>query len=90
MSARVTHIRPDGGNEHKHITHVKRVIPNGTPESVTVAEMVTYLDNGNRAHTLENGERAEIHVRRPSTGKPYIQTQADGQWSNNLLALPKF
>jgi hypothetical protein len=30
---------------------------------------------------------AWVHVRVSPSGRKYLQTQADGYWSNNLLAL---
>lgn len=92
MAVRVTHVRmQSGGTRHEHIVSVKwENAGTGANGSSTVAEMVKYIDEGGKAYTLEQGIRAEIGVRRPSSGRPYIQTHADGYWTNNLLALPKY
>jgi len=42
----------------------------------------------NTFYTLVNGERANIAVVDGPTG-PYLRTHADGQWNDNLLALPE-
>jgi len=42
----------------------------------------------NTFYTLENGKRAEIGVVNGPRG-PYVRTYADGQWNDNLLALPE-
>ena len=51
--------------------------------------MVESIDNGtNTFYTLVNGKRANVGVVNGPNGK-YVQTHADGQWNNNLLALPE-
>jgi Protein of unknown function (DUF3892) len=42
----------------------------------------------NTFHTFVNGNRAEIGVVDGPSGK-YLRTYADGQWNDNLLALPE-
>lgn len=42
----------------------------------------------NTFYTYVGGKRADIGVQRGSSG-PYLQTHADGRWTNNLLALPE-
>jgi len=42
----------------------------------------------NTFYTFEGGRRAEIGVVEAPTGK-YLRTHADGQWNDNLLALPE-
>jgi Protein of unknown function (DUF3892) len=40
-------------------------------------------------YTDVDGKRADVRVRTGSLFLPdYVQTEADGQWTNNLLALP--
>lgn len=92
MAVRVTHVRMvPGGSLHEHIESVKwENVSAGTTGSSTVAEMVKYIDGGNKAYTLEQGVRAEIVVVRPTYGRPYIRTQADGRLTNNLLELPRY
>lgn len=42
----------------------------------------------NTFYTHEGGKRAEIGVVDGANG-PYLRTYADGQWNDNLLALPE-
>ena len=42
----------------------------------------------NTFYTSVNGKRANIGVRQGRNGQ-YVQTHADGEWNNNLLALPE-
>ena len=92
MAVRVTHVRmTPGGATHEHAASVRWEDQiQGSAGSSTVAEMVSFIEGGNQAYTHEGGLRAEIHVRRPQWSSPFIQTQADGVWSNNLLSLPRF
>lgn len=39
-------------------------------------------------HTVGGGKKAYLEVRRSAQGTEYVQTKADGVWTNNLLALP--
>ncbi|MET9221325.1 DUF3892 domain-containing protein [Streptomyces sp. NPDC003300] len=40
-------------------------------------------------HRRLRGNRAQVFVRTPAYGPKYLQTRADGVWTNNLLALPE-
>ena len=42
----------------------------------------------NTFYTKVNGKRADVAVRNGQYGK-YVQTHADDEWNNNLLALPE-
>jgi hypothetical protein len=42
----------------------------------------------NTFYTFANGRRAEVAVVQGPTG-PYLRTHADGQYNDNLLALPQ-
>jgi len=42
----------------------------------------------NTYHTLVGGKRATVAVVDGRSG-PYLRTHADGQWNDNLLALPE-
>lgn len=55
----------------------------------TVDECVQYLDKGGSRYVVEPPRTIAVVTRVSSTGRKYIQTVADGQWTNNLLALPK-
>jgi hypothetical protein len=43
----------------------------------------------NSFYTSVNGKRADIGMRVSANGNKYVQTYADGRWTNNLLALPE-
>lgn len=55
----------------------------------TRQQVITSINAGtNTFYTLEGGKRAEIGVVNGPSG-PYLRTYADGQWNDNLLALPE-
>lgn len=40
-------------------------------------------------YTMVNGRLAPVQARVSATGNVYLQTRPDGNWTNNLLALPE-
>jgi hypothetical protein len=68
-------------DHHEHITEL------GTDTwTRTVAGIISLIEKGDTFYTLVNGHRAEI-LPRQGAHRKYVQTKADGVWSNNLLAL---
>jgi len=71
------------GTTHEHITHL-----GGGNWMRTVQQVVQSIENGTDSfHTLVNGKRASIAVVNGAHGK-FVRTRADGNWSDNLLAIP--
>jgi len=81
--ARVTCINKQPRNDTHHgITHL-----GGPNWKWTRQEVINSIKSGtNTFHTLVDGKRAEVKVREGANGE-YVQTQADGVWTDNLLAL---
>lgn len=83
-------VRLSGGTTHQHITAVRWKNPDTdqTGEN-TKAEMVDWIKNkSGAAYVCGGGHLARVYV---VAGNPdYIRTKADGVWTDNLLALPKF
>lgn len=74
-------------NPHEGITHLGG--PGGSGWKWTRQEVVASIEAGaNTFHTEVDGRRANIGVVNGPNSK-YVQTHADGQWNNNLLALPE-
>lgn len=91
MSRNINAIRQAGGYKHQHIVHLwwteqeTRGTGNGTR-----AEMVEYIEHGGRAYVDDGrGHVATVGVVTPASGPKYVQTYADGVWTDNLLALPR-
>lgn len=81
-----------GGYHHEHITLIRWVEDGtNTPKSSTRQEMVAFVEGGGRAYVRDaRGDVAYLRVRISYAGNKYVQTYADGIWSDNLLALPRF
>lgn len=84
QTAQVTCInKPNRDSSHEAITHI-----GGTNWKWTVSKAVTAIENNEWSfYTMVGGKKANIGVRKGSTGRKFLQTHADGQWNNNLLAL---
>jgi hypothetical protein len=80
-----------GGYHHEHITHIAwRNNTTGATGFSTRQEMVQFVESGNSAYVQDGrGNVAYLAVRVSSAGNKYVQTYADGIWSDNLLALPR-
>jgi hypothetical protein len=85
---RVTCInKQDRASSHEHITHL------GNPTSGwrwTREQVIASIDAGsNTFFTIDpiTGRRADIRVVRIAGRSPYVQTFADGIWTDNLLQL---
>ena len=71
-------------SSHEGITHV-----GGTGWRKTRQEVIVLIDNKTNSYfTKVNGKRADVGVVQ-SNGTKYLRTYADGQWNDNLLALPE-
>lgn len=72
------------GTTHETITHLGGPANGGW--KMTKQQVIDSM----RTHTFYtevDGKRADLHVVK---GNPdYVQTIADGRWTNNLLALPR-
>jgi hypothetical protein len=71
-------------NPHEGITHL-----GGRGWKWTRQEVINAINSGSHTfYTDVGGRRAYVGVVNGPNGQ-YVQTHADGQWNNNLLALPE-
>jgi hypothetical protein len=79
-----------GGPGHEHIANVRWRNPDtGATGENTRAQMVAWLNEGGEARVRDRyGDDVRVHV--VDASPPYIQTYADGVWTNNLLSLPRY
>ena len=69
---------------HQGITHL-----GGASWKWTRMQVIASIEGkANAFYTLNDGRRADVGVVNAPTGK-YVRTHRDGQWTNNLLALPE-
>jgi hypothetical protein len=84
-------VHMSGGTGHEHIASVKWQNPDdGKTGQNTKAEMVAWLrkSTANKAYVCGGGHLAPVKV--VNASPPYIRSHADGVWTDNLLALPRF
>jgi len=71
-------------NTYEGITHL-----GGSEWKWTRSEVIQSIrSKTNTFFTRVNGKRADIGIVDGQNG-PYLRTYADGQWNDNLLALPE-
>ena len=87
----ITQIHMNGaGNRHEHIASVKWRNPDTEKTGTsTVAEMVDFIENQKGVAKVTDGHRT-VDVGVVDAKPRYIRTHADGVWTDNLLALPRF
>lgn len=79
--------KPHHQSSHEHITHIGNVAGGWR---LTREEAIRRIDNKTAAfYTVDNTKRTRVYVGvvRVAGRQPYLRTYADGQWSDNLLAL---
>ena len=86
----ITHIHMSGGTVHEHIISVKWRNPSdNTIGESTVATMIDWIENKKGVAKVTDGKNT-VDVGVGKGTKPYLRTHADGKWTNNLLALPRY
>jgi len=81
----ITAIRMAGGSGHDHITSV-RWEQSGNTNTCTTAQMVDFINDGNSVRVTDGRTTVDVGV----YDKKWLRTHANGKWSDNLLALPRF
>ena len=91
MRVRFTAVRLVGGNRHEHIASLQAVdTATGQLYNDTRAAWVAYLERGNSGFVHDRyGNEVGVYVNTNGYTK-WVQTYADGIWSDNLLALPRY
>jgi hypothetical protein len=74
---------------HEHIVAVRWTGWEGSGEKSTET-VIRDIDGGTTVYVEQGGSRADVKVVRIPGRAPYIRTQANGRWTDNLLSLPRF
>lgn len=87
---RITAIHMVGAEHHQHIAEMKWANPtDGSTGASSREAMVKFIrDDSGEAYVDGPTKRAYLRVREATP--PYVQTYADGTWTDNLLALPRY
>lgn len=75
------------GRGHEHIAAVEYE-QDGQLKTCTVAQVVSYLETGGKAKVIVGSNSVDVLV--VNATPKHIRTAADGKWTDNLLALPRF
>lgn len=93
MAVRITAVHlSQGGYLNEHITDVKWTsYDDGSTGQSTKADMVKFIDvDHGKAYVESSTSKVEVGVVKPQGGTPYLRTFANGEWTDNLLSLPRF
>jgi len=87
----ITAVHMTGGSGHEHIAAVRWTNPadNSTGEN-TRASMVDWITNKNGDARVRDNAGHDVHVGVVQANPPYLRTHADGVYTDNLLALPRY
>jgi hypothetical protein len=87
----ITAVRLGGGAGEQHISSVRWLnADTGLSKMSPVASMVEWLEKGNTVYVGGDAGRADVQVVRPAGGAAYLRSKANGQWTDNLLKLPRY
>ena len=93
MSVKIICINKDAGNHYNPHEAIERFgwLNESTKESgyATMGEMIKFLEAKNTAYVVGRSNpalKAFLYVNERN-GKKFVQTYADGKWSDNLLQL---
>jgi hypothetical protein len=90
MTVYVTAISPSSARQHEHITGIRWLdTSNSTSKAMTSAACIDWLrKSGNKM--VVAGDKGPADVRVVEGSPPYLRTVADGNYTDNLLALPRY
>ncbi len=91
MRVRFTAVHLEGGTRHEHIASLQAVDPaTGQPYDDSTAAWVAYIERGGTGFVHDRyGHEIGVYVNHNAYIK-WVQTIADGIWTDNLLALPRY
>jgi catechol-2,3-dioxygenase len=90
MSVRITAVHMSGGDKHEHIANVKWANQQtGETGASTREAMVDWIENKNGPAVVTDGKNT-VKVGVVDATPKYLRTYADGIWTDNLLALPRY
>ncbi len=79
--------KPHPQSPHEHITHLGNPRAGWKWTTERVIQSIDARENTFYVVDPYTGKRSDVGVVRPSGGRPYVRTYADGNWNNNLLSL---
>jgi hypothetical protein len=92
MAIRITGIRKPGGaqNPHEAISHYRWVEDGTNKTSINPRpDVVEWVDSGIRTYVQDVSGQVNCRANVSQGGTRFLQTYADGRWTDNLLSLPQ-
>lgn len=89
----ITAIRLGSSQSHEHISLLQwRNTQTGASGQSTRQAVVEWLEESkaNQAVVASAGSWVYVGVFAPKSGDKYVRTYANGNWTDNLLSLPRF
>jgi hypothetical protein len=89
MGIRITAVHLDGGEELEHIAEVEwENLEWGNSGESSVDAVMRWLEEDENLALV--GQEARVDVVHSPTGSSWLQAVADGFWTDELLALPRY
>jgi hypothetical protein len=92
MAIRITGIRKPGGaqNPHEAISYYRWKEDDEDNGAISPrSTVVGWLDGGVEAYVEDSQGKVDCRVNVSPAGTRFLQTYADGRWTDNLLSLPQ-
>ena len=88
----ITAIHLAGSEDHQHIATMKWKNPQSQQIGQSSRqEMVDFVrQNPAGAYATDRNGENPAYLQVVDAKPPYVQTKADGKWTNNLLTLPRY
>ena len=88
----ITAVHLAGGYRHEHITDHMWLDPaDGKSGTSSTESMIKFLDeDGGVVKVAGPDGPVTVGTVHPKVGKPHLRSYADGEWSDNLLSLPRY
>ena len=89
MTVYITAIAPSSASSHEHIASIRWLSSSdSTSKTMSMAAAVEWVQKGNKF--VVASDTGAVEVQAVKATPPYLRTVANGKWTDNLLALPKF
>ena len=91
MTIFIAAVHMAGGTQHEHVSQLVWVSEETYKSGISpTGDLVNFIENGNSVMVGDGTTKVAVGVVKPQYGAPYLRTYADKQWTDNLLALPRY
>lgn len=90
MPTRITHVRFHRVVEHENAVSFRWLVESGHHGECDRVTLIEWLEQGGEAVIGEGREQIAVAVVRMPGLAPFLRAHSNGQWTDRLLALPRF